>query len=503
VASDCGCQALARKAGSPGKMVATMSRWASSWALISAVAAMALGCHRSAPAAGPIVLIVVDTLRADHLSCYGYGRPTSAAMCALAADGVRFDRAYTTRTSTTPAIASMLTGLYPHRHGVKDVLLLLPTAITTVTKRIQAAGWATGGFVSSFVMVRDFNGFEAGFDVYDDDVRTRELVRENYQRDAPETVLRAATWLRRHGPRAFLFVHLIEPHGPYTPPAPYLERFALPATGPEPGDIPAYQRLPGVRTVSEYVGRYDGEIAAADAALAELFEHLRGLGWYDQATIVLVADHGESLGEENLWFRHGTGVHDAEARVPLIVKFPAGRGPTPGTVIHTPVSVIDVYPTLLSAAGVAENSGPRAAVDLARVAAGEMRTEPPVTEFEEGDAVTLAIHGDRCTGRWQLPLNAVDDPAFAAAGGGSWSAAARQLRIDPPGTDGQCSQAAAAEAGALIVDRLRFRLEVPVIARNDMRDALNRTRFIDARIRSGPTVDAHEHEALRQLGYAE
>ena len=94
------------------------------------------------------MLIVVDTLRADHLSCYGYGRPTSPAMCALAEDGVLFERAYTTRTLTTPAIASMLTGLYPHRHGVKELYYVLPPAMTTVAERLRARGWATGGFVS-------------------------------------------------------------------------------------------------------------------------------------------------------------------------------------------------------------------------------------------------------------------------------------------------------------------------------------------------------------------
>lgn len=106
-------------------------------ALICMVLAPAAGCTRSAPGAkdGPIVLIVVDTLRADHMSCYGYPRPTSPAMCALAEDGVRFERAYTTQTTTTPAIASMLTGLYPHRHGVTQLYFVLPSAPVTLAER--------------------------------------------------------------------------------------------------------------------------------------------------------------------------------------------------------------------------------------------------------------------------------------------------------------------------------------------------------------------------------
>jgi arylsulfatase len=467
---------------------------------------LAAGCRPSGPAAapGPIVLIVVDTLRADHMSCYGYGRPTSPTMCALGEDGVRFERAYTTRTETTPAIASMLTGLYPHRHGLKSLYYVLPPAMTTLAERLRAHGWATGGFVSSFVMVRDFSGFERGFDVYDDDVRTREMLRENYQRAAAETVERAITWLRAHGPHAFLFVHLIEPHGPYTPPSPYLERFALPATGPLPGNVPDYQRLPGLRTVSEYVGRYDGEIATADAALDGLVSALHTLGWYAPATIVLIADHGESLGEEDYWFTHGSSVDDAEAHVPLIVKFPAGTdAPHKGSVAAAPVSVVDVFPTVLRAAGIDAQAEAPAAVDLASIARGAARPAPPVTELEGDGTVTLAVHGDACTVRWAVPTGAADAVASAALGASGWLGLARQLRVDPPDGDGSCVQTTARQVSALVDDRLRFRLDVPVVFRADMRDHLsNRTRFIEARMHPTAPLAPGDLEALRQLGYA-
>jgi arylsulfatase len=479
---------------------------ARSWrTLLATLFTLTAGCRSSDPAAspGPIVLVVVDTLRADHLSCYGYGRPTSPAMCALAEDGVLFERAYTTRTSTTPAIASMLTGLYPHRHGVKQLYELLPPAMTTLAERLHARGWATGGFVSSFVMVRDFSGFDPGFDVYDDDVRTREMLRDNYQRDAAETVEHAITWLRAHGPHAFLFVHLIEPHGPYTPPSPYLERFALPATGPLPGDVPAYQHVPGLRTVSEYVGRYDGEIATADAALDGLFGALRKLGWYAPATIVLVADHGESFGEEDNWFCHGASVNDAEAHVPLIVKFPAGADARPpGSRVSAPVSVIDVCPTVLHAANIAAEDQTAAAADLGSIARGTAHPAPPVTELEHGDAVTLAVHGDGCTVRWDVPIDGPADATALAADPTGWLALAHQLRVDPPDRDGSCVQNTASEVSALIADRLRFRLDIPVVFREEMRDLSNRARFIDARTQSAVPLAPRDVDALRQLGYA-
>jgi len=249
-------------------------------------------------------------------------------------------------------------------------------------------------------MMRDFSGFDQGFDVYDDDVQTPEL-DENYERDGVTSVARAVAWLRANGQHAFLFLHLIEPHGPYRPPSPYLERFALPATGRAPGAMPDYQRLPELRTVDEYVGRYDGEIAAADAALVSLFAALRAHGWYTSATIVLVAGHGESLGGEGQWFRHGESVYDAESHVPLIVKFPSGTSgaPEPGSHVSAPVSVIDIFPTVLQAAGAGNDGDTPAAVDLGSTERVATRPAPPVTELEHAGNVTLSVHGEGCTVR--------------------------------------------------------------------------------------------------------
>ncbi len=454
---------------------------------------------------GPLVLIVVDTLRADHLPCYGYGRPTAPAMCALAREGVQFDRAFTPRTATTPAIASIFTGLYPHRHGVRDLYLLLPSEMNTLAEILRAQGYRTGGFVSSFVMINDFNGLGQGFETYDDDVRTPEINRENFQRAAGETVDRALHWLAQAGPETFLFIHLIEPHGPYTPPSPYLEQFALPATGtPAPEQISDYQRIAGLTFVNEYVGRYDGEIAAADAAIARVVSFLRGHKWYDPATIVVVADHGESMGEEGQWFMHGHSVNDAEAQVPLIIKFAAARdAPAAGTHVAAPVSHVDLLPTLLAAAGVALPGG-FAGTDLRPIAAGAARAlPPPLTELRAFGGFFVVAHGPACTMRWFLPVARltpdlrVPDPAAAP----HWTELSAGVRLFPTDASAACGAALATAVKPLATDLFTFHLETPVVSREAVKQPGGKSAFMAARQRQSVPLSESDREALRQLGY--
>lgn len=472
-------------------------------ALAVALLAGLAGCRSTPPAtpAGPIVLIVVDTLRADHLPCYGYGRPTAPTMCGLEADGVRFARAYTPRTATTPAIASMFTGLYPYRHGLRQLYLVLPDTATTMAEILQTNGWATGGFISSFVMVRDFSGFQQGFHVYDDRVQTREAFRENYERPAAATVDALLAWLERQprGEQVFAFLHLIEPHGPYLPPEPYRSRFALPAAGaPAPFDmLPNYQRNPELHFIDEYVGRYDGEIASADAQIGRVLDALRARGWYDSATIALVADHGESMGDGEGWFEHGKTVADAEAHVPLIIKFArqAGTPPPAGIVVDTPVSVVDLFPTLLTAAGIVP---PATGVsDLRAIAAGAGRPDPPpITELPRFDehgiqGLIFKAHGPVCSALWNL-----DGGAARVAGAGA---------LPPPIDDAsapECRAGLARGVDPLLRDTIDFRLNVAVADRRDMSIPGKRDAFVSQRGGGVPLAE-HEREALRKLGYME
>jgi arylsulfatase A-like enzyme len=495
-----------------GKRLRARNHLRASLLLLAALGSV--GCQRAGsprPAAGPIVLIVVDTLRADHVSCYGYPRPTMPEACQLARDGVTFERAFATRTSTTPSIASMLTGLYPHRHGVRLLYLLLPQEVVTLPEILREQGYRTGGFISSFVMVRDFSGFDQGFEVYDDYVQTKELVRENYERHAPDTMERVIPWLESAGPRTFLFVHLIEPHGPYAPPQPFLEQFALPSDGKttEGLPIPMYQRIPGLRFVNEFIGRYDGEIASVDHQIGRLLEHLRKRGWYDSALIILVADHGEAMGEGGRWFVHGKTVQEAEARVPLLVKFPAGGrpAPPPGTRIRRPVSALDIFRTVLGAAGQPAPSQAFGGTDLLEVANTKQRKgPPPLTELANQKGLWIAAHGTGCSVRWRFARSRLDGKHLLRDAGqiSRWRRLGAES-IEPgqkPRRD--CPDKVARTVDPLVRDLLTHRSNLNPVSRKEVKQRPGgKTSFVTGR--AGPSIplQEHEREALRALGYLE
>ncbi|MEN8159581.1 MAG: sulfatase [Myxococcota bacterium] len=329
------------------------------WVLLAGL--VGLGCGAPAPAPAPdVVLVVVDTLRADHLGAYGFPLPTSPNLDRFAEDAVVFERAIAASASTVPSHASLMTSRFVREHSVGWVngTTRLEGAVT-LAERFREAGWATGAFVSNFVL-RRASGLDAGFDVYDDAFSAAEPNRPGfYERAAPATTARARAWL---GDRAdepvFLFVHYQDPHGPYLPPAEWLEAFAslettdaaplplLPGDD-EPGGIPRYQALPGLDRLGQYARRYAGEIAYFDASFAELLAALEARG---RPNVVLVtADHGESFGEGGFYLNHGHATTPDQAHVPLLLRAPgiaAGRR-------RDPVHHVDVAPTLLALAGLA------------------------------------------------------------------------------------------------------------------------------------------------------
>jgi arylsulfatase A-like enzyme len=319
-------------------------------------AAAGSGCARQAPSKPvSIIWIVVDTLRADHLEWYGYMRATAPELRLLVERGVTFDRAYTSQPETTPAIASMLTSLYPYRHGVRRLYYRLNKRNVTAAQLLRSAGYATGAFVSSFVMVRNFSNFTPGFDVYDDFVEERESNRDNYERQAAGTLARAAAWIARHRSAPFFcFIHLIDPHGPYSPPGEFAHRFqSRPAPPIAEALIPAYQQIPGVTDPNRYRDLYDGEIAYASHELGRFFAGLEASGVFAPSLIVFTADHGEEMGEHGRWFDHGQDLFEQNVHIPLIVKPPAGLRAARGSRLRQPVSVVDLLPTVLEAAGLA------------------------------------------------------------------------------------------------------------------------------------------------------
>jgi len=282
--------------------------------LLAAVAPLA--CRRGGTPA--VVLISIDTLRADHLPAYGYRNVATPAIDALRRDGILFTSAYSHVPLTLPSHAALLTGLLPFENGVRDNTgFRLAAGTATIAEVLRARGFATGAAVSSFVLRRD-RGLDAGFDLYDDAVSG-----PTKERAGADTVRALTAWARDPGRRPiFLFLHLYEPHAPYAPPEPYRR---------------AYAAAP-----------YDGEIAAADAAVGDLIGFLRSAGLYDRAAIVLLSDHGEGLGEHGE-DEHGVFLYREDVRVPLILKLPGEE--RRGTTVDSPAGLTDVLPTIAELAG--------------------------------------------------------------------------------------------------------------------------------------------------------
>jgi arylsulfatase A-like enzyme/Flp pilus assembly protein TadD len=275
----------------------------------------------------PIVLISVDTLRSDRLPAYGYGGVETPAIDRLREDGVLFERAYTHVPLTLPAHTSLLSGLLPPTHGVRDNLgyTVDSEKAPLLQQILKEAGCATGAGISAFVL-RRATGIGAGFDLYEDNIEiTTDAGHtgvQTIQRPGGETVDAVRPWLRSVADRPFfLFAHFFEPHTPYEPPAEYAARYSSP---------------------------YDGEVAAADDAVGDLLDELLSLDVYDQALIVFLSDHGEGLGDHGE-SEHGLFLYRSTLQVPLIIKLP--RAERAGETIADPVQLIDVYPTVVSALG--------------------------------------------------------------------------------------------------------------------------------------------------------
>jgi arylsulfatase len=302
-----------------------------------------------------MALLVVDTLRRDHVSAYGYGRATTPAIDRWFGRGLVFDAAYTPVPFTAPAVVSLLTGLYPENHRVRMVFQRVPPDRLTLPQYLKRAGYHTAAVVSNMVLTDEATGLGGRFDYFDDYVD--EPVRWSGARDRPafertadRTTDAALAWLGKAkglGKPLFVWVHYMDPHGPYTPPAqPF--RHDRPVRI-DPKRVPVYNRPPGLTDGAELVDRYDGEIAHIDRAVARFLEAWERDVGLSHSLVILTADHGETLMEpgREQWFTHGFNVWEEQARVPLMV---AGAGLSQGRRAE-PVSLLDVVPTLLAAAG--------------------------------------------------------------------------------------------------------------------------------------------------------
>ncbi len=373
-------------------------RWDRWRAALAALAlAASLGACAGAEAPRPnLLLITVDTLRADALACYGGQPDVGTALCALAQRGTRFAWGLSAAPSTAPSIASILTSRYPSDHGVTQFAVTrLPEEAITVTELLRDAGYTTAAFVSNPVLKRARN-LDQGFEIYDDRMTRRERNRRSMERDAAATSDAALAWARLATPPWFLWVHYQDPHGPYAPPeaAPARDRSSgakLPVLRDHSGHrgIPAYQFLPGAFSAETYAERYREEIRYLDRHLARLVEGVEALG--SSPGILVTADHGEAFGEDGYYFAHGHSVGLEQLRVPLLWRPPGGG---PARTGHTPVGGVDVAPTLLAAAGLPapESFRGRALTDGAEP---EARAVPPRALFAEHRKRAAVVLGDR------------------------------------------------------------------------------------------------------------
>ncbi len=311
------------------------------------VAAVSWWPRPSAAADGPIILISIDTLRADRLPIYGYTAGRTPALDQFAREAVIFDRAYAHAPQTLPSHASMFTGRLPFEHAVRDNLgFTLAGDAQTMPELLAGIGYTTAGFVSSFVL-RAETGIGQGFAVWDAQFPAAASDRSpgQVQRPGLQTLEAFDRWLNTAtNRRSLVFFHIYEPHKPYAPPAEF-------QTGAD---------------------AYDGEVALSDAIVGRLFDRLKARDWYDDATIIVTADHGEGLGDHGEE-EHGLFIYDEVVRVPLLVKAPGGaRG---GTRVSAPVQHIDLLPTVLARAGVVAPAGLRGR-DLTPLLTGTGAIEP-------------------------------------------------------------------------------------------------------------------------------
>jgi arylsulfatase A-like enzyme len=321
----------------------------------------------AAPGAPNVVLFMLDTLRADHLSCYGYREIATPHIDSLAQDGIRFGNAFSQASWTRPSVATILTGLYPSSHGAVHKADILPNRVDTVAEVLRAGGYRTVGFPNNANVSQAFN-FQQGFEEFhylapsfffgaDEPaaqltmynilrlVRERFLARtvdvHNYYQPAETVSAEVRGWLARRGAETrpfFLFVHYMDAHDPYMV---------------HPFNGEGYARVanpnPPAAMAEKFHRLYDGEVAYLDQHLGTVLDDLRARGLYDQTLIVLTADHGEEFHEHGGWW-HGTTLYDEQIHVPLLVKPP--RGGATGRVVEELATSLDIAPTIFAAAHV-------------------------------------------------------------------------------------------------------------------------------------------------------
>jgi arylsulfatase A-like enzyme len=436
-------------------------------ALAAAAALLALGIGACGPrgtgaraAPRDVILISIDTLRASHLGCYGYGKPTSPHLDRFREDAVLFREAISTAPSTLAAHASMMTSLVSRQHGASfDLHRRLAPSFLTVAGVFRQHGYRTISFNDGGQIAAEL-GIGNGFELYRSSPPT-----DRYH--FADVVGQATGWMAANPPGPlFLFLHTYEVHHPYTPDRRFLDLMEPPYHGPLPAGetdmatlvaIKEGRLRAGPRDRAHVVATYDGEVRSMDEAFGRLVAFLRSRGRYDAALIVFTADHGEEFDEHGTLGWHAHTLYDELLRVPLLVKYPYGEHG--GETVASQVRIIDVAPTLVAALG------------------------GPMPEQFRGADLTPLVRGQAAAPRFAV--SRFDSLPTAAIRTGSWKLIGERL-FDLRGDPGETRDVAAGHPE--IVAFLRRRLA-----------ALEAERPAAA----GPRVElsAEERDRLRSLGY--
>lgn len=343
---------------------------------------------RSAPL---VIVYLVDTLRADHTGPYGYGRATTPQLDAFARDAVVFEQAVAHASWTKPSVASLFTSQLPGRHGAVQLRDRLDPALVTLAEMLSAKGYSTGAALANAVIFFEGTAFEQGFDVF-----TGLHGRAGRTSKDVEAALVVDTALgfidARRGLPTFAYVHTMDPHVPYTPPAPFDRLFEPHPEADHPGIDPRTD-FKEARDRERLIAQYDGDVAYGDQEFGRFLRALKQRGLYDDALIVFTADHGEEFLDHGKWL-HGRSVFDELVRVPLIVKFP-GRARA-GARVKQQVQEVDILPTILATLDLPVPAPPViAGIPLQATLDGRQAARPALSEISHRGFVAHGLRTER------------------------------------------------------------------------------------------------------------
>ncbi len=354
-----------------------------------------------------VVLISIDTLRADHVGSYGYPRPTTPVLDSIAEQGVRFSNAFSQSSWTLPAHASLLTSQYSHEHGAVENNTRIKDAAVLLAEALQNAGYDTGAFVT-WVYVSKLYGFDRGFAHFAELIDQDNLMMAAGAGAVPAgpTTDAAIQWLEREREAPFfLFVHYFDPHMDYAPPEPFDRLYDPDYTGSATGRykwlvpfiryLPLYEAPIDARDRDHVEALYDAEIRYTDEQIGRLLDAVDANVGLDDCLVVIVSDHGEEFNDHLSMEGHGWTLYDEIIRVPLIVRFPDAEHA--GAVIDDTVELIDVAPTILGRLGVTQPDGFRGRDLTGLIETGELSEPRPFAyaETHRFNVIRRAIRGPR------------------------------------------------------------------------------------------------------------